>query len=94
VNVTASAGMPSPPTMCIGSQGSASLSASVSNPPSGAPAPIQGPTWSWAVQQVQYSTDGMNWAASPGGDSETITQADSGSSTATLTASFSQAGFW
>lgn len=97
LTVTASSGSPSPNPACVGDSITASLTATISNPPSGGSysCPIQGPYWSWVVQSVQYKAlQSDTWGPSPGGDSESIYQPSSNSPDATLTASFSQAGYW
>jgi hypothetical protein len=95
--VTASSQTPSPSPGFAGQPISTSLSAKDTNPPS----PPYGCTlgaasWSWKIVTVQYSTDGVSWGSSPGGDSEAITQKLSTSPDATLSATFPAGvpGYW
>jgi hypothetical protein len=69
--VVASAGTPSPG--CLGDSTSTALTASVQNPPT-SQCTINGPTWWWTIQSVQYSTDNSTWGPSPGGDEAMIVQ--------------------
>jgi hypothetical protein len=95
LTVTATAGTTTPNPAGVGTQTSTPLSATVSNPPTPTyPDTLTGPFWSWTIQNVQYSLDGVSWGPSPGGDSEVIVQQSQSSPAATLNATFTTGGYW
>jgi hypothetical protein len=94
ITVTASAGSPDPSPGCVGATATSSLSASATSPTPPYGCELVDTQWSWDVQTVQFSSDGTTWAGSPGGDSESVSQPDPTSADATLSASFTQAGYW
>lgn len=80
----------------ISEQGQAPLTADATlsisgSPPSG---PLTGPIWSWQVVLVQYSSDGVTYTSSPGGDHTSIDHPDDTVADATLIASFDIEGYW
>lgn len=80
----------------ISEQGQAPLTADATLSISGSPpsSPLTGPIWSWVVVSVDYSSDGVTYVPSPGGDHTSIDQPDNTVADATLIASFDTAGFW
>jgi hypothetical protein len=100
-SVSATAGQPSPQPAVLSESISTSLSASDSNPP---PSPygyppnvynVNPPMWSWTILTVEWQpTLSDPWGPSPGGDSTSINQPDSSVPDATLTGSFTYAGYW
>jgi hypothetical protein len=94
LTVTASAGASSPNPTCVNQEITSALSASVSNPPTPPyGCTLQGPTWSWSIVSVQYSTDGTSWSSTDTGG-VWINQPDPSSPNATLSGQFSQGGYY
>jgi hypothetical protein len=94
--------VPPPGPVAAGDNTMYPLTARLYNPPQADySGPVLGPYWQWWVVGVSYSTDGSSWGTPPASAtySASVTvnsppPADTNTSAATLTASFSQAGFW